>query len=729
MGKSTRRIIGVAAAALLLGAAAIGAQQLDKMRGEQVRAAQAAAGEQARDQVVELLGQRLQQIQSRAESAGSLPELRAQVGVVDWYTLRDGFASEPWWLPVRRDATIYGLSVESEGLDNVEGVERDALGPQVSDLLQKAREKRSASGVRLVGGRPMLLAAAQIDKPGRKVAPVLVLGKPLDDELVDALAGRIKGAVLLTDGKHEVAGSGAPSARAKLTQAMGSEAAAPGDAHRGYALVATLLAPGLWLWVNPPPPEVAANNASALLWAGAGLLALGALVFGFFPSREQPAGDYPEDEPQEEPAPVARSQPGRGTGRTSAGPARAGAGSGRTGTGRAGSSGQTAAARPKKGATDPNAKSRTDPTRRTASAASAAAAADQGEPEGTQAGMPTFEQTSEDEPVDPNQFGRYLLLDRLGEGGMAEVFTAVAHGAEGFRRHFVVKRLRGQLAGRQDVVNMFIDEARLASSFVHSNIIPVFDFGKVGEEYYMATEYILGRDLGRVSRRAMEVDGTGLAAPFALYCIRETLRALEYAHSKTDDEGNPQNIVHRDISPNNILVSARGEVKLFDFGIAKAEGRLTETQAGTVKGNIRFMSSEQAYGNAVDQRSDLASVGLSLYYVLAGDALYEGTTQYELIIKAAQGCGDKEKAKLAVLAPELQALLLKAIEPSPDKRFQNATEFLHAVEKLKLADSRALQAEMDRLFGDDLKAEKQKLQLQTRGSGSSGESRAPRTGG
>ena len=232
---------------------------------------------------------------------------------------------------------------------------------------------------------------------------------------------------------------------------------------------------------------------------------------------------------------------------------------------------------------------------------------------------------------------------------MAQVFTAVTFGAEGFRRTFVVKRLRAEMARDEAVVAQFIDEANLASSLVHSNIIPVFDFGKVGEEYFLAQEYILGRDLGRLTARTIERSGKPLAPPVVLFAAAETLRALEYAHTKLGDNGRPLGIVHRDVSPSNVLISARGEVKLFDFGIVKAEGRVTKTQHGVVKGNVSFMSPEQARGIGVDARADLFSLGLVIYYCLTGDVLYRGNTTYDLLVKAATGPGPDELARIAAL--------------------------------------------------------------------------------
>ena len=205
----------------------------------------------------------------------------------------------------------------------------------------------------------------------------------------------------------------------------------------------------------------------------------------------------------------------------------------------------------------------------------------------------------------PTEFGRYRLVDRLGEGGMSELFIAKAAGIEGFTRAFVLKRLRPELARDKEAVAQFIDEARLQAELVHSNIVPVFDFGVVGGEYFMTQEYIAGRDLGRLMDRHAERGARGLPSPIAYYAAHETLQALAYAHTKRSQDGTPLGIVHRDIATGNILVSLAGEVKLSDFGIVKSNDRVSRTQTGVVKGNANFMSPEQARGQAVDARSDL----------------------------------------------------------------------------------------------------------------------------
>jgi serine/threonine protein kinase len=242
----------------------------------------------------------------------------------------------------------------------------------------------------------------------------------------------------------------------------------------------------------------------------------------------------------------------------------------------------------------------------------------------------------------PRLFGRYKLLDQLGQGGMADIYTAVASGVEGFTRVFVLKRLRCELAKDKEAISQFIDEARMQAGLVHSNIVPVFDFGVVNGEYFMTQEYIVGRDLVRIVQRYFEFTKRSMEPRYVYYVAHETLLALEYAHTKRDREGHPIGIVHRDVSAGNIMVSLEGEVKLFDFGIVKARGRSTQTQVGMVKGNTSFMSPEQARGQDVDARSDLFSLALVMFYCLTGRLLYEGDNDLDVLYKAASGPTPKD---------------------------------------------------------------------------------------
>jgi hypothetical protein len=307
----------------------------------------------------------------------------------------------------------------------------------------------------------------------------------------------------------------------------------------------------------------------------------------------------------------------------------------------------------------------------------------------------------------PLAFGRYRLLDRLGEGGMSEVYTAESSGVEGFTRTFVLKRLRPELARDKEAVAQFINEARTQASLVHSNIVPVFDFGMVEGEYFMTEEYIVGRDLTRLLGRHQDLTGRALDLDVGLYVAHETLQALSYAHRKRDRNGLPLNIVHRDVSPGNIIASLAGEVKLSDFGIAKATTRVNSTQMGMVKGNANFMSPEQARGHAVDARSDLFSLGEVLYYCLTGELFYGGENDLDVLFKAATGPTDEHWGRIRSLPEPAADLLERALAFDPRARFQSAAEFGEAIAAVThTSDGKArLMKLMPTLFGDELRTE------------------------
>jgi Protein kinase domain len=306
----------------------------------------------------------------------------------------------------------------------------------------------------------------------------------------------------------------------------------------------------------------------------------------------------------------------------------------------------------------------------------------------------------------PNSFGRYKLLDRLGEGGMSEIFTAETSGVEGFSRTFVLKRLRPELRHDKEAVAQFIDEARNQASLVHSNIVPVFDFGMVGNEYFITQEYIAGRDLVRLVGRVEEATGQrGLDPRVALYIAYETLQALSYAHDRRDKTGAPMGIVHRDVSAGNIIVSLQGEVKLSDFGIVKSNRRVTKTQVGMVKGNANFMSPEQARGLPVDARSDLFSLAQVLYYLLTGELLYNGQNDLDVLYKAATGPTYDDFQRMHTLADPAGQILEKALAFDPRERFQSAAEFADAV-AAHVGGGKAEAARlMQELFGEELSHE------------------------
>ena len=191
----------------------------------------------------------------------------------------------------------------------------------------------------------------------------------------------------------------------------------------------------------------------------------------------------------------------------------------------------------------------------------------------------------------PIPFGKYLLLERVNVGGMAEVFKAKAFGVEGFERLVAVKRILPSIAEDQEFITMFIDEAKIAVQLTHANVAQIFDLGKVSDSFFIAMEFVRGKDLRAIFDRVRK-RGETVPVPMACYCIMKVCEGLDYAHNKKDAASRPLNLVHRDVSPQNVLISYDGEIKLIDFGIAKAANKAGKTQAGILKGKFGYMSPE-----------------------------------------------------------------------------------------------------------------------------------------
>ena len=275
------------------------------------------------------------------------------------------------------------------------------------------------------------------------------------------------------------------------------------------------------------------------------------------------------------------------------------------------------------------------------------------------------------------QFGRYRLIERIGEGGMAEVFTAVLSGAEGFERLVVIKRLKPHLALNPDAVAQFIDEAKLGSVLAHSNIVTVSDFGKVGEGYYLAQEFVDGRTLAQISARYREKYDRSLPTAIVFHVIHEVLVGIGYAHDRMDTQGRPLGIVHRDVSPSNIMISFEGEVKLLDFGIVKATERVSKTKEGNVKGNVGYMSPEQARGLDVTNKADLFSLGLVMFELLSGEPFYQGAGAGEILYQAATGPTVDHLARIAKLPAPAPDYLRRVLALDPAARYPTARAFAH----------------------------------------------------
>jgi serine/threonine protein kinase len=300
-------------------------------------------------------------------------------------------------------------------------------------------------------------------------------------------------------------------------------------------------------------------------------------------------------------------------------------------------------------------------------------------------------------------FGRYTLIDRIGEGGMSELFTAVLAGAEGFQRLYVLKRLKPEFAQLKAAVDQFIDEAKLGSQLVHSNIVPVFDFGKVGTGYYLAQEYIAGRNLAQLVERHRERLGEPLPLPLVCYIASEVLEALAYAHDRVTDDGEPLQLVHRDVSTGNVMVTVQGEVKLLDFGIVRAAERVSKTDLGHVKGNAVFMAPEQARGQNVDRRSDLFSLGMVMYFALTGEPLYRALNPTEAFYQATTGLTADHLAALRALPEPMHAVLERVLAIDPAHRYAHARDFAEALAPYTAGMKGDLATLVTALFGDDLR--------------------------
>jgi serine/threonine protein kinase len=278
-------------------------------------------------------------------------------------------------------------------------------------------------------------------------------------------------------------------------------------------------------------------------------------------------------------------------------------------------------------------------------------------------------------------YGPYRLLERVAVGGMAEVFRAKRSGVEGFEKVVAVKRILSHLSDNKEFVDMFIDEAKMVAGLTHPNIVQIFDLGRIERSYYIAMEYVHGRDLRTILRRARE---RGVPVPLELsaFVVSRVCAALEYAHRKRDERGQPMLLVHRDVSPQNILLSFEGDVKLTDFGIAKAASKATITDKGALRGKLLYMSPEQAWGKPMDRRSDIFSVGIVFYEMLTGQKPFLGTSEMS-ILETVRECRVAPPTTLNPRIPEkMERIAMKALERDPEVRYQDAGEMHRDLERV-----------------------------------------------
>ena len=274
-----------------------------------------------------------------------------------------------------------------------------------------------------------------------------------------------------------------------------------------------------------------------------------------------------------------------------------------------------------------------------------------------------------------------MLEEHIATGGMAEVYKARMMGMEGFQKTVAIKRILSNLTDSDEFVRMFIDEAKLAAQLNHNNIIHIYDLGKVDRSHYIAMEFIEGRDLRSILAECQE-RGIRMPIPLALHITVLLASALDYAHKKRDFENRDLGLVHRDVSPQNVLISYQGDVKLCDFGIAKAASKASQTRAGALKGKLQYMSPEQAWGKSIDHRSDIFSLGLVLYEMLTSKKAFAGDSELSVLEQVRDPIIAAPSSHNPEVGPEIDRIVFQALQADRDDRYQSAFELQRDIEQV-----------------------------------------------
>lgn len=310
----------------------------------------------------------------------------------------------------------------------------------------------------------------------------------------------------------------------------------------------------------------------------------------------------------------------------------------------------------------------------------------------------------------PRDFGRYRLTGRIAVGGMAELFKAHITGMEGFEKIVAIKKILPHLTDQEELVQAFVGEAKLAALLNHPNIVQIYEFGCINGGYFIAMEHLSGKDLSLISLQSKN-RGIPVSLEHALYIVARVCEGLDYAHRRNDQQGRPLSVIHRDISPPNILVTYEGEVKIVDFGVAKAAGMNTKTRDGVIKGKVCYMSPEQASGLDVDHRSDLFSAGILLYEMATGQRMFTGDPLHTLL-RVREADFQPAESIAPELPQDLHAILHRALAKDPQQRYQSAAEMLldieESVQRAGLRPSaRTLANYMKTLFANEIAADAQ----------------------
>lgn len=297
--------------------------------------------------------------------------------------------------------------------------------------------------------------------------------------------------------------------------------------------------------------------------------------------------------------------------------------------------------------------------------------------------LPPAQTTSKEEPVyEPGgQFGQYILVERIARGGMAEIWKARMRGVEGFEKLVAIKRILPHLSEDADFVHMFIDEAKLAAQLNHNNIVHIYDLGRIGSSYYIAMQYVDGHDLKDILKQAAE-RGDPMPIELGLFVASKVAAALDYAHRKRDFENHELGIVHRDVSPQNVLISTEGDIKLCDFGIAKAASKVSHTQAGALKGKLQYMSPEQAWGRPIDRRSDIFALATVLFEMLTGRRLFAGENEISVLEQVREARAEPPSRFNEEVSAEVDALVMRALQRDPETRYQSAADMARDIDSV-----------------------------------------------
>ncbi|MEM6955800.1 MAG: serine/threonine-protein kinase, partial [Myxococcota bacterium] len=277
------------------------------------------------------------------------------------------------------------------------------------------------------------------------------------------------------------------------------------------------------------------------------------------------------------------------------------------------------------------------------------------------------------------RIGRYHLTGRVASGGMAEVYRAFTFGPDGMRHDVAVKRLLPHYVADEAFVTMLVDEYRIVSRIDHANVARVFELAEVEDELLIAMEYVDGKDMRTTAERAMNV-GSPLSLADSAYLLARALEGLHEAHEARDEQGRRLGVVHRDMSPSNVLVGYNGDVKICDFGIAKARSSRTRTRAGVIKGKVKYMSPEQAMGSRLDQRSDVFSAGTMLYELCTGSSPFVADNEIDLIFAVRDADPPNPRHINGAIPEDLARILRRAMAKERKDRYASALDFRDALE-------------------------------------------------